>query len=99
MAHVIRIRDVVREGVYNFGPEVRVLRVPYEMFDPVGAVRQRGNLVDWLEGDVIRSARFAETDLGDCRPGERVLVRLPPEAVDEWWLCEVETVDGVAAAE
>jgi hypothetical protein len=98
MPHVIRVRDVVRQGVYDFGPEERVLRVPYEMFDPVGAVRLRGTLVDWLEGDVIRSARFAETELGDCHPGERVLVRLPPDAENEWWLCEVEAVDGVRAA-
>jgi hypothetical protein len=98
MPHVIRVRDVVRQGVYDFGPEERVLRVPYEMFDPVGAVRMRGNLVDWLEGNVIRSARFAEAELGDCHPGERVLVRLPPDAENEWWLCEVEAVDGVRAA-
>lgn len=99
MAHVIRVRDVCREGVYEFGPDQRVLRVPYDMFDPVGAVRQRGTLVDWLEGDVIRSARYVEVELGDCHPGERVLVRLPPEVDDEWWLCEVEAVDGVAAAQ
>jgi hypothetical protein len=99
MSHVIRIRDVVREGVYDFGPERKVLRVPYEMFNPIGAVRQREGLVDWLEGNVIRSARFAETALGECRPGERVLVRLPPESQDEWWLCEIEAVDGVAAAQ
>jgi hypothetical protein len=98
MPHVIRVHDVVRDGVYELGQAERVLRVPYEMFDPVGAVRRRGVLVDWLEGDVIRSARYAEADLGDCHPGERVLVRLPPQAEDEWWLCEVETVDGVAVA-
>jgi hypothetical protein len=98
MPHVIRIRDVSREALYDLGPDERVLRVPYDMFWPVGAVRQRGTLVDWLEGNVIRSARYAETMLGECRPGERVLVRLPPPVPDEWWLCEIESVDGIAAA-
>jgi hypothetical protein len=99
MPHVIRVRDVVREGVYDFGPDEPVLRGPYELFNPVGPVRQRGALVDYLQGNVIRSARVAPTTLGECRPGERVLMRLAPLTTeDEWWLCEVEAVDGVAAA-
>jgi len=99
MPHVIRVRDVVREGVYDFGPDEPALRGPYELFNPVGPVRQRGALVDFLQGNVIQSARVAPTTLGDCHPGERVLMRLAPlTAEDEWWLCEVESVDGVAAA-
>ncbi|HTQ45310.1 MAG TPA: hypothetical protein VMI75_21275 [Polyangiaceae bacterium] len=99
MPHVIRVRDVVREGVYDFGPDEPVLRGPYELFNPVGPVRQRGALVDFLQGNVIQSARVAPTTLGECHPGERVLMRLVPlTAEDEWWLCEVESVDGVAAA-
>ncbi len=100
MPHVIRVRDIVRAGVYELGPDQPVLRGPYELFNPVGPVRQRGALVDYLQGDVIRSARVAPAMLGECHPGERVLVRLDPRAVeDEWWLCEVEAVDGIAAAE
>ena len=99
MPHVIRVRDVVRQGVYDFGPDEPVLRGPYELFNPVGPVRQRGALVDFLQGNVIQSARVAPTTLGECHPGERVLMRLVPlTAEDEWWLCEVESVDGVAAA-
>jgi hypothetical protein len=99
MPHVIRVRDVVRDGVYDFGPDEPVLRGPYELFNPVGPVRQRGALVDFLQGNVIQSARVAPTTLGECHPGERVLMRLVPlTAEDEWWLCEIESVDGVAAA-
>ena len=99
MPHVIRVRDGVREGVYDFGPDEPALRGPYELFNPIGPVRQRGALVDYLQGNVIRSARVAPTTLGECHPGERVLMRLAPLTVeDEWWLCEVESVDGVAAA-
>jgi hypothetical protein len=96
--HVIRVRDVARDGVYDLGPEEPILRGPYELFRPVGAVRQRGTLVDWLQAGVIRSARAVPADLGSAHPGERVLVRLPPRASpDEWWLCDVEAIDGVAA--
>jgi hypothetical protein len=99
MPHVIRVRDVVRDGVYDFGPEEPALRGPYELFNPIGPVRQRGALVDFLQGNVIQSTRVAPTTLGECHPGERVLMRLVPlTAEDEWWLCEIESVDGIAAA-
>ena len=92
----IRVRDVVRDGVYDFGPDEPVLRVPYDLFQPVSSIRTRGTLIDWIEGDVIRSGRVARSVLGDTRPGERVLLRLPPPSDEQWWLCEVEAVDGVA---
>lgn len=99
MPRVIRIRDVARGGVYELGPDEPMLRGPYEMFQPFGAVTRRGKLVDWLQAEVIRSGRAIESKLGDAHPGERVLVQLPPRASeDEWWLCEVEAVDGVEAA-
>jgi hypothetical protein len=99
MAHVIRVRDVARNGVYDLGPDEPILRGPYELFDPIGPVRERGVLVDWLQAGVIRSARTAPSTLGDTQPGERVLVHLPPRTDEaEWWLCEVEAVDGVAVA-
>jgi hypothetical protein len=100
MAHVIRVRDVARHGVYDLGPDEPILRVPYELLHPVGPVRRRGVLIDWLEGGVIRSGRAVAATLGESQAGERVLVRLPPLTDEEqWWLCEVEAVDGVAAAE
>jgi hypothetical protein len=95
-ARVIRVRDVARAGVYDLGPQEPILRGPYELFQPFGAVRRRGSLVDWAEGTTIRSARAAPAMLAEAHPGERVLVRLPPlDRADEWWLCEVEAVDGV----
>ena len=94
------MRDVARNATYERGPAEPVLRVPYEIFQPVGAVRRRGNLVDWLEGEVIRSGRAVPAELRDAQPGERLLLRLAdgdePVADDEWWLCEIVAVDGVA---
>ncbi len=99
MPQVIRVRDVVRGALYDFGADRPMMRVPYDVFLPVGPVHRREALVDWVEANVIRSARVAEGLLGDAHPGERVLLRLPPGASDdEWWLCDVEAVDGVAAA-
>ena len=99
MPHVIGVRDVVRGGSYELAPDEPMLRGPYELFSPVGSVMRRGALVDWLQDGVIRSARVAPALLGDAHPGERVLLHLPPSSSEhEWWLCEVETVDGVAAA-
>ena len=92
----IRVQDVARRGVYEFGPEEPVMRGPYDLFHPAGAVHRRGPLVEWREGDQPRTARVVGSTLGTTHPGERVLVRLPPRADDdEWWLCEVQSVDGV----
>jgi hypothetical protein len=95
--NVIRVRDVARSAKYDRGPDEPILRVPYELFQPVGAVRRRGTLVDWLEGTVIRSGRVVPALLGDTAPGERVLIRIDEgDSVDEWWLCEIEAIDGLA---
>ena len=92
---VIRLRDVARNATYEKGPDEPVLLVPYELFQPVGAVRRRGSLVDWLEGSVIRSGRAVPGRLRDTSPGERVLLKLDQD-VDEWWLCEIEAVVGIS---
>jgi hypothetical protein len=92
---VIRLRDVSRNATYERGPDEPVLLVPYELFQPVGAVRRRGSLVDWLEGAVIRSGRAVPSWLRDTSPGERVLLQLD-EKIDEWWLCEIEAVVGAS---
>jgi hypothetical protein len=100
MPQVIRVRDVARDGVYELGPDEPILRGPYELFNPIGPVRRRGALVDWVQAGVIRSARTVPAVLGETHPGERVLVRLEGRASPEdWWLCEVESVDGATAAQ
>jgi len=100
MPQVIRVRDVARAGVYELGPNEPILRGTYELFQPIGPARRRGSLVDWVQARVLRSCRVVPGALGDAHPGERVLVRLPPtEPKYEWWLCEVEAVDGDSVAE
>ncbi len=98
MTQVIRVRDVARGDVYELAPGQAILRGSYDLFEPKGAVRERGGLVDWVEGGTVRTSRVAPASLGDAHPGERVLVNLPPHADHEWWLCDVEAVDGVAAS-
>jgi hypothetical protein len=98
MARVIHVRDVARGFAHDLGPEHRALRVPYDIFHPEGAIRVNEADVEWVEGRLARRGRFAETVLGDCHPGERVVVLLMAVAGEnEWWLCDIESVDGVAA--
>jgi hypothetical protein len=96
MSQVIRVRDIARAGTYEFGPEQPVFRVPYDL-SPPGSVKKSGLLVEWWDQGALQSARIAPAALGETHPGERVLVNLPPHADDEWWLCDVEVVQGVAA--
>jgi hypothetical protein len=100
MPQVIRVRDVVRAGVHEFGPDEPALRGPYELFNPAGPVLRQGPLAEYVQGGAIHSGRIAETALGDTHPGERVLLQLPPHAsAEEWWLCEVEAVNGVSGVQ
>jgi hypothetical protein len=93
MASVIRVRDIARDGKYELGPKEPILRVPYDLFNPTGAVRQNGQLVTWSDAGGVRHARVAPAELGDTQPGQRVLLHLPPVVDGEWWLCDVEAVD------
>ncbi len=103
MAQVIRVRDVKRTRVHEFGPEVLVLRGPYDLFHPDGPVHRHGGLVEWTDGGIPKSGRVVSASMGEVHPGERVLVQLdaaPPKEApesgrEEWWLCEVEAVDGL----
>jgi hypothetical protein len=99
MPNRIQIRDVVRNTTLERGPDEAVLRVPYELFQPVGAVQKHGELVDWTQGGVNHTGRTVSAMLKDTHPGERVLMRLDDRSSDEeWWLYEVVAVDGVAGS-
>lgn len=83
-------------------------------FAPKGAVHpvhEHPDLVEWEE-DVkwagegrLRQVRVAPAELGDTQPGQRVLVHLPPSdedteaSQDDWWLCDVEAIDGSSTTE
>jgi len=97
MPNSIQIRDVVRNTTFERGPDEPVLLVPYDLFKPAGAVHKHGELVDWQQGDATKSGRAVPELLKNTSPGERVLMRLDANApVEEWWLCEIVSVDGVA---
>jgi hypothetical protein len=88
------VRDVVRGGLYELDPAEVALRVAYDLFHPAGAVLVEGDHAEWIEGEAVHVSRVAEAALGEVTPGERVLVRVG--LGDEWWLCDVEAVEGVA---
>jgi hypothetical protein len=109
MAEVIRIRDIARAGTYELGPHEPILLVPHDVgvFTPNGAVhavREHPDLVEWAEEgnwqETWRQARVSPAELGETQPGQRVLVHLPASDEDteasenDWWLCDVEAVDG-----
>jgi hypothetical protein len=98
MSHVILVRDVVRSERHRLGPQERALRVPYDLFKPRGPVVRTGDRIAWEQDEDSHVTRYAEAALGDCNPGERVLICLPTpsDESEEWWLCEVESVDDVA---
>jgi hypothetical protein len=98
MANIICVRDVLRVHVHQLGPSERALRVPYDLFKPSGPVVRCGDRIAWEQGEQQHLTRYAEAVLGDCNPGERVLVHLSAPDSEDWWLCEVESVDGVAGA-
>ncbi len=98
-AHHVHVRDVVRNQEFDLGPAEQALRVPYELFNPAGPVLLKGELINYLQAGVLRTGRAVKVALGETRPGERVLLRVPPVHADnEWWLCEVTAVDDIAVA-
>jgi hypothetical protein len=99
MATTIRVRDVVRAELHELGANEPALRVPYDLIKPTGAVHRHGSRIEWQQEEESQSMRFAETALGDCKAGERVLLHLSSaDPNDEWWLCEVEATNGIAGA-
>jgi hypothetical protein len=92
MSESIHVRDVVRGEEYDLPPGEPVLRGSYDLFRPRGPVILEGGLAQWTEKGVALTSRVAPTTARDLHPGERVLVRLE-DSVDEWWLCDVESVD------
>jgi hypothetical protein len=88
----ILVRDVVRRRLHEILPSERMLRVPYDLFNPMGSVIVRDGMITYLQGVELRTGRTAEAALDDSHPGERVLLRLQDGVSDsdEWWLCEIQ---------
>jgi hypothetical protein len=91
---MISVRDVVRDNHHELPSGVRMLRVPYDLFNPVGPVKLQDGLITYLEGGVSKTGRTAESTLADAHPGERVLLHFQDAASqsDDWWLCQVENL-------
>lgn len=100
MPRTIRIRDLLHDQTHELGPDEPALRVPYDFFTPEGPAVRREDVIEYGQKGSVQTGRVAETTLGETKPGERVLVRVDAGASKgEWWLCEIEALDGVEAAE
>jgi hypothetical protein len=88
----IRVRDVVRNVLHDLPPAQRMLRVPYDLFMPVGSVLLHDGMITYEQGGQLQTGSTVASELGDSHPAERVLLRLHDGAAheDEWWLCEVQ---------
>jgi hypothetical protein len=76
--------------------ETPVLRVPYELFVCQGPCIYEAGLVSYHYKTGVHTARVRHDVLNHCRVGDRVLVQYgrPEHHPNEWWLFEVEQVDG-----
>lgn len=95
VASTIRVRDLATDIHFNLQHDEQALRVPYDVFTLAGPARYVEGLVEYEKDGQLQQGRVAETPLGDCRPGERVLLRDRALFKDPsgWWLCEVEAVN------
>jgi hypothetical protein len=92
-AIAVLVRDLVRNAHHELPGDKPMLRVPYDLFRAEGPARYDGEMIRYLQAGEERLGRTAPAPLADARPGERVLLRLPPtENGNEWWLCEIEEV-------
>jgi hypothetical protein len=89
---MISVRDVARHIHHEMAPGERMLRVPYDLFNPVGPVTLRDGLITYLQAGESHTGSTAEATLADGHPGERVLLRFQDgtSESDEWWLCQIE---------
>ncbi len=95
---VVKVRDIARGDVHEVPRGLSMLRVPYDFFHPTGAVRVEDGLATYVVGSEVSTGRVAPAALADAQPGERVLLQLPSSADGDWWLCEIQEMNGVAAS-
>src|SRR5689334_15303247 len=93
---IIRVRDLATNIHFNLPESEPALRVSYDVFHLDGPAQLEGGMLHYEKDGQSLEGRAKEAPLGDCAPGERVLLRdraLFKEATG-WWLCEVEAVNG-----
>lgn len=100
LAKTIRLRDLATDVQINVSGSERALRVPYEILKLDGPARVEGEEIRYSSRGTEQTGRAKEARVGECAPGERVLVRETTLAKAEpgWWLCEVLESDGLDIA-
>jgi hypothetical protein len=85
----------VKNTLHELPPGERTLRVPPEL-KPVGPVRFSDGLITYVQGGLVYAGSLAESELGEARADEHVLLRLHDgkRQTDEWWLFEVQAAEG-----
>lgn len=92
----IGVRDVRTGHRADLPKATTVYRVPYDALVLDGPARIDGGALYYEKRGMKLEGRAAGAPLGDCHPGERVLVEGALLAATEpgFWLCEVEDVNG-----
>ena len=96
LAKTVRVRDLATDVQVNLSGAETALRVPYEILMLDGPARVEGDGIRYSSRGTEQTGRAKEAHLGECAPGERVLLRERTLAKTEagWWLCEVIASDG-----
>ncbi len=96
LAKQIRVRDLATDRQVLVSGGETALRVPYEVLMLDGPAAVEGESIRYTSRGTEQTGRAKEALLGECAPGERVLVHQRTLAKKEagWWLCEVIESDG-----
>ena len=95
----VRVRNVSSNEHFRLAGNIDILRVPYDFFVTDEPVLFEDGFIHYQQygGEVTGAAAHAH--LAECKPGERVLIQVPPTpSARHWWLCEIEEVEGTSIA-
>ena len=93
----IRIRDMQTHRRIHLSGDAAILRVPWEVSNVRGPCLVENGQVTYSDTMGEHIARTRPGRLGDCRPGDNILVQYAKSTQRDprvWWLCEVEAVNG-----
>jgi hypothetical protein len=96
----VRIRDAETRKHLEVAANTPILRVPWEVSNVRGAVIVEDGFAYYDNRLGEQIARTKPGQLGDCKPGDVVLMQYDESTREDprvWWLVEVVVVDGLDA--
>jgi hypothetical protein len=94
---IVRVRDAQTHQHIDLPGDTVVLRVPWEVSNVRGPCVVQNDRVTYFDTMGEHVARTAPSRLGDCRPGDNVLLQYEESTRADpriWWLCDVEAING-----